>query len=195
MNFDKGQYSMGSLPSRQVAQRDLTSHTRLKLRRTKYDSTESTEERLKRLKEDLVLREKKAEEEKKPITDKEEDKTNQEFDDADEIPSAASSDEGDEEPIAPIKAPNTRAQKQEDALQKELERIRREKLAREQAQGATSSLKANPLLEKGSLQRRWDDDVIFRNQAKTSAQTKEKRLVNDVVHSDKHKDFLKKFIV
>ena len=175
---------MMGLPSRQVAQRDLTSHTRLKLRRSRPDgSDESVEERLKRLRDELEEREKKA----APIAGTIQDKKasiKEDFDDADELPSSSSDEEEDD----------SKPKKSTNELEKELERIRKEKMLRDQAIASTGH---NPLLDKAPLQRRWDDDVIFRNQSKDTVldKSKEKRLVNDVVHSDTHKQFMKKYIL
>ena len=41
--------------------------------------------------------------------------------------------------------------------------------------------------------RRWNEDVVFRNQAKGEPKPK-KRFINDTVRNDFHKRFLNKFI-
>lgn len=41
--------------------------------------------------------------------------------------------------------------------------------------------------------RRWDDDVVFRNQTRTEPK-KPRRFVNDTVRSDFHRRFLSKYI-
>ena len=41
----------------------------------------------------------------------------------------------------------------------------------------------------GGLKRRWDDDVVFKNQSRGEQQQK-KRFVNDTIRSDFHKKFL-----
>ena len=97
---------------------------------------------------------------------------------------------------------------EEALLQAELERIReeralaqarkeqeerefQEKIAQEQA------LRSNPLLnmddKSGRMKRRWNDDVIFRNQAKDEPEYK-KRFINDTIRSDFHRAFLKRYI-
>lgn len=194
MSLDRGQYSMGTLGSRQVAQRDLHSHSRLKHRRTKLTGEENVEDRLKRMKQELEEREKSIPSQLNPQP-KEADagKRAQEFDDADAILSSSSDDEEDDEKQKGLN------NKEDQALAKELERIRREKAIKEEAaKTATTKVSraSNPLLEKSApVQRRWDDDVIFRNQAVNEPNKKEKRLVNDITHSDKHKEFMKKFIM
>lgn len=42
-----------------------------------------------------------------------------------------------------------------------------------------------------SVKRRWDDDVIFKNQARgTDDRNKKKEFVNDLLRSDFHKKFM-----
>lgn len=59
----------------------------------------------------------------------------------------------------------------------------------------------NPLLnaEQGrseyGVKRRWDDDVVFKNQARgTEERGKEKRFVNDLLRSDFHRRFMDKYV-
>jgi len=97
-------------------------------------------------------------------------------------------------------------------LMRELEKIKKEraieeeKKAREQAmkdekEKNESILTGNPLLGKGggdgiamgSLKRRWDDDVVFKNQTRGEP-VKKKKFVNDTIRSDFHRKFLGKYI-
>ena len=94
-------------------------------------------------------------------------------------------------------------------LQRELERIKEERAAaqarKEQEELAMlelskkdSALKGNPLLDlEGSgsakMKRRWNDDVVFRNQTRGEPEVK-KRFINDTIRNDFHRSFLKKFI-
>ncbi|CEJ93199.1 Putative Cwf15/Cwc15 cell cycle control protein [[Torrubiella] hemipterigena] len=97
----------------------------------------------------------------------------------------------------------------EDAeLQRELERVRREreeKKKREEAERAAEEEDArtrnialgNPLLNKQdfTMKRRWDDDVVFKNQARgTEDRNKKKEFVNDMLRSDFHKRFMNKYV-
>jgi protein CWC15 len=43
------------------------------------------------------------------------------------------------------------------------------------------------------VKRRWDDDVVFKNQTKHEPKTA-KRFVNDTIRSDFHRRFLNKYI-
>lgn len=97
----------------------------------------------------------------------------------------------------------------EAALQAELAKIRAEReaaqaKAQEQVAAEESSkmeeaaLLGNPLLVgagaiSGKMKRKWNDDVVFRNQAKGDPQT-QKRFINDTVRNDFHRRFLNKFI-
>lgn len=99
---------------------------------------------------------------------------------------------------------------EEAMLQAELAKIRSEKeaakakadaeaAALEQSRMEDAALTGNPLLYKevdvdsvGKVKRRWNEDVVFRNQAKEPEQ--KKRFINDTVRNDFHKRFLNKFI-
>ncbi|KAG7342469.1 Cwf15/Cwc15 cell cycle control protein [Nitzschia inconspicua] len=99
----------------------------------------------------------------------------------------------------------------EAALQAELAKIRAEreaakrkeeekKAAAEEEKMEEAALLGNPLLasdnelsSSGRMKRRWNEDVVFRNQAKGEPEVK-KRFINDTVRNDFHKRFLNKFI-
>ena len=95
---------------------------------------------------------------------------------------------------------------EEAALMAELARIKEERAAeareaeaaeREAAEAEKEEevRRGNPLLGGGdaTLKRRWDDDVVFRNQTRTEPK-KPRRFVNDTVRSDFHRRFLTKYI-
>jgi len=100
---------------------------------------------------------------------------------------------------------------EEAALQAELAKIRAEreqakrhaeatKAAEEESKQAEEAVLGNPLLNNnsaaaasGRMKRRWNDDVVFRNQAKNEPAPK-KRFINDTVRNDFHKRFLNKFM-
>mmetsp|Transcript_12273 Transcript_12273/g.17731 ORF Transcript_12273/g.17731 Transcript_12273/m.17731 type:complete len:261 (+) Transcript_12273:32-814(+) len=101
---------------------------------------------------------------------------------------------------------------EEAALQAELAKIRAEReavkakedaeaAAEEQTRMEEAALMGNPLLassatsSSGRLKRRWNDDVVFRNQARgESDQGSKKRFINDTIRNDFHKRFLNKFV-
>ncbi|GAA5922120.1 spliceosome-associated CWC15 family protein [Sporobolomyces koalae] len=45
-----------------------------------------------------------------------------------------------------------------------------------------------------AIKRRWDDDVIFKNQARGVSETPKKEFVNDLLRTEFHKKFLSKFV-
>lgn len=95
----------------------------------------------------------------------------------------------------------------EEALLLELERLRKEKAEqkeREEREQQEEELKVkeeqllrgNPLLNNPSsfsVKRRWDDDVVFKNQARGETKTP-KRFINDTIRSDFHRKFLQKYM-
>mmetsp|Transcript_20752 Transcript_20752/g.59165 ORF Transcript_20752/g.59165 Transcript_20752/m.59165 type:complete len:262 (-) Transcript_20752:145-930(-) len=101
----------------------------------------------------------------------------------------------------------------EAALQAELAKIRAERAAKkaqedaknaeeENAKLEEAAILGNPLLASdqeggaaatGRMKRKWNDDVVFRNQAKSEPEV-QKRFINDTVRNDFHKRFLNKFI-
>lgn len=98
------------------------------------------------------------------------------------------SDEEDEEAelmreLAKIKAEKAEARRKEEEEQAALEQEQRE----------VDIAKGNPLLNKQEfgVKRRWDDDVVFKNQARgTEERGKRKEFVNDLLRSDFHKRFM-----
>merc|ERR1719324_1352691 len=97
---------------------------------------------------------------------------------------------------------------------RELERIKKERAQealrqeREAAEQDTKErdsavLQGNPLLDPTRLggaaggsfavKRRWDDDVVFKNQAR-EPKKEERRFINDTVRNDFHRKFLSKYI-
>jgi protein CWC15 len=91
-----------------------------------------------------------------------------------------------------------------DDLQAELDKIRRERAearAKEEAEKAAVDqeqrefdiARGNPLLnpQDFNVKRRWDDDVVFKNQARgTEERGKQREFVNDLLRSDFHKRFM-----
>ncbi|KAL7271480.1 complexed with cef1p [Rhizina undulata] len=86
--------------------------------------------------------------------------------------------------------------KKERAEQREKEE--REKAAQETADKEFDIARGNPLLNRSSadfnVKRRWDDDVIFKNQARGTEDKKKKEFVNDLLRSDFHKRFMNKYV-
>lgn len=87
---------------------------------------------------------------------------------------------------------------------RELEKIKKERAAakakeeaervtEEQEQREIDVARGNPLLNAKdfTMKRRWDDDVVFKNQARgTEDRNKKKEFINDMLRSDFHKKFM-----
>lgn len=72
-----------------------------------------------------------------------------------------------------------------------------EQAKKDEAQKERDIALGNPLLNKSEygVKRRWDDDVVFKNQARgTEERGKEKRFVNDLLRSDFHRRFMDKYV-
>ncbi|XP_010324238.1 uncharacterized protein [Solanum lycopersicum] len=94
-----------------------------------------------------------------------------------------------------------------EALLAELEQIKKEKAEeklRKERQEQEEELKAkeaellkgNPLINQPtsfSVKRRWDDDVVFKNQARGELKVA-KRFINDTIRNDFHRKFLHKYM-
>lgn len=93
------------------------------------------------------------------------------------------------------------------ALMAELEKIKREraeqrakeeadKAEKEQEQREFDIARGNPLLNPRDfgVKRRWDDDVVFKNQARGTEDKKSKEFVNDLLRSDFHKRFMNRYV-
>merc|ERR1712183_887317 len=91
-------------------------------------------------------------------------------------------------------------------LMRELAKIKREREAEEEKQREIKKkqddrekreeiMMGNPLMEHDdlSLKRKWDDDTVFKNQARLAPKQKQ-RFINDAVRSDFHKRFLNKYM-
>lgn len=100
----------------------------------------------------------------------------------------------------------------DEALFRELEKIRRERASKEKEKRNNEiklMMQVNPLLEERGpeeeeakeesdgeeyvLKRRWTEDTVFRNQNRVSRPNK--RFINDILHSDQHREFMRKYIL
>lgn len=118
--------------------------------------------------------------------------------DADSDSSSSSEEESDDDDedeeaelhreLAKIKAERAEAAAKEAA----------EKAKKEEDQREKDIALGNPLLNKNQdygVKRRWDDDVVFKNQARgTEDRGKEKHFVNDLLRSDFHKRFMDRYV-
>ncbi|KAG2175017.1 hypothetical protein INT43_006079 [Umbelopsis isabellina] len=147
------------------------------------DDTEDPEERRQRLL---------AEAEKLAALDK---------DDSDDSSSDDDSDEDDDDDDDDDNTAELLAELEKIKKERAEEKERQERQRQEEAEAAQEeqAMTGNPLLELGekrdfSVKRRWDDDVIFKNQARGVDEKPKKRFINDTLRSDFHRRFLGKYI-
>ncbi|KAI9038022.1 uncharacterized protein KD926_011360 [Aspergillus affinis] len=76
--------------------------------------------------------------------------------------------------------------------QQQKEKEEQERAAEEEEQREVDIARGNPLLNSQdfNLKRRWDDDVVFKNQARGTENRGNKEFVNDLLRSDFHKRFM-----
>ncbi|KXL50221.1 hypothetical protein M433DRAFT_61650 [Acidomyces richmondensis BFW] len=117
--------------------------------------------------------------------------------DADSVSSSSESESEDEEDetaelmreLAKIKAERAEKAAAEAAAQAKKEEEQRERDI------AFGNPLLNPRKDEYGVKRRWDDDVVFKNQARgTEESGKEKRFVNDLLRSDFHRRFMDKYV-
>ncbi|OAR04314.1 hypothetical protein LLEC1_07000 [Akanthomyces lecanii] len=103
-----------------------------------------------------------------------------------------SDDSDDEDAELQRELARVRREREEKKKQEELERAKEDEDARER-----NIALGNPLLNKQdfTMKRRWDDDVVFKNQARgTDEKGKKKEFVNDLLRSDFHRRFMSKYV-
>ena len=112
-------------------------------------------------------------------------------DDDDDDSDEDSSDDDDDELELLRELQKIKAEREQEAQRKKDEASSVSEISAEVAS-------SNPLLgggtASGSIQRRWDDDVVFRNQAPGDPTKVKKKFVNDTIRNSFHKRFLKKYI-
>ncbi|KAK9676075.1 hypothetical protein RND81_11G052000 [Saponaria officinalis] len=205
-------------PSQKYSSRDLAAHTTLKPRR---DGQETQDEvRRRDLREELEERERKhfGSKEKSFSEDRDRRKGGSFLlegskRDADFriIPKNVDADDSDVDAKSDEESDDDDDDDEDDteALLAELEQIKRERaeeMARKERQLQAEELKTkeaelmrgNPLLNINNptnfnVKRRWDDDVVFKNQARGETKLA-KRFINDTIRSDFHRKFLQKYM-
>ncbi|KAK3391923.1 pre-mRNA splicing factor cwc15 [Sordaria brevicollis] len=113
-------------------------------------------------------------------------------DDDDDSDSDSDSDSDDEEAELQRELERVRRERQEKREREEAERLKAEEEQREK-----DIALGNPLLNKPdfTVKRRWDDDVVFKNQARgVDDRNKKKEFVNDLLRSDFHRRFMSKYV-
>ncbi|PIA61934.1 hypothetical protein AQUCO_00200136v1 [Aquilegia coerulea] len=201
-------------PSQKYSSRDIASHTTLKPRKEGQDTQDEVQKR--NLREELEERERRhfssrddrdrrkgsssghllLEGGRREIEDRIVPR-NIDADDSDvEVKSDESDDDDDDD------EDDTEALLAElDRIKKERaeEKLRKERLEQEEElkNREAELIRGNPLLNNAAAsfgaKRRWDDDVVFKNQ--TRGETKAtKRFINDTIRNDFHRKFLQKYM-
>ena len=114
--------------------------------------------------------------------------------DPDESDSSSDDSDDDDDDEAELLAELDRIKKE-----REEERVVEQQAEQQaaEAENKMAVLEGNPLTRSGSgsgvMKRRWDDDVVFKNQARGAPETK-KRFINDTIRNDFHRKFINKYI-
>lgn len=206
-------------PSQKYSSRDLASHTTLKPRKEGQDTQDELQRR--NLREELEDRERRhfSSKDKSYAEDRDRRKgagTGQLFleggkrDVEDRIvPRSIDADDSDVEVKSDDESDDDDDEDDTEALMAELERIKKERAEEnlhKERQKQEEDLKVkeaelmrgNPLININnsssfSVKRRWDDDVVFKNQARGEAKAP-KRFINDTIRNDFHRKFLQRYM-
>ena len=117
-------------------------------------------------------------------------------DDDDDDGASGSDSDDDEDDTAALLAELDRikTERAEEAARKEADRLEAEALERaEEVAGGNPLLDLRQGAADFTVKRRWDDDVVFKNQTRGEPKS-QKRFINDTIRSDFHKRFLNKYI-
>ncbi|XP_053680190.1 protein CWC15 homolog [Anopheles nili] len=209
----RGEKDLSAL-SKQYSSRDLPGHTKLKYRDQGQNTTE--ELRSRDFREELEKRERDNKQGKGSAVaaqrrsieqgsgsvsgsaKRQKIEAPQNLDADDPVDSENSDSDSDEDDTAALLAELNKIKqeraaetaKKERTKQQEDERIRMENI-----------LSGNPLLNYSAsakaemkVKRRWDDDVVFKNCARSEPEKKANQFINDSLRSDFHKKFMDKYI-
>ncbi|XP_010542510.1 PREDICTED: protein CWC15 homolog isoform X2 [Tarenaya hassleriana] len=204
-------------PSQKYSSRDVAAHTTLKPRREGQHTQEELQK--KNLRDELEERERRhfSSKDKSYVDDRDRRRGSQlllegsKRDPEDRIvPRSADADDSDIEVKSEGDSDDESDDDDEDdteALLAELEQIKKEraeeKLRKEKQQQEEelkvkeeALLRGNPLLNSPAsfnVKRRWDDDVVFKNQARGETKAP-KRFINDTIRNDFHRKFLQRYM-
>lgn len=178
-----------SAPTNQKCSKDMPAHTKLKYRQIGQDAPEEIQaQKPPRRTEELLV-------------DDHADDADEDLDADTDIESEVEAEENKSE------EEDSEEEDETEELLRELEKIKREREAQkliETARKEQELLSKNPLINLGAsegaedgfaVKRRWDDDVVFKNQAKGVETKPKKRFINDTTRSDFHRKFLDRYIL
>lgn len=190
-----------------INNRDAASFTSLKTRQASQAAPDERASR-KEYREELERKEAKARDEREGRTESDAKRRKEEprfqavednpfpedADDAVPSPSEKSADDDDDEDEDTEELMRELAKIKKEREEEE-EKKKQEKQMEDERSRRDEVMKGNPLVHGAdiSLKRSWDDDTVFKNQARTAPKQKN-RYINDAVRSDFHKKFLNKYI-
>ncbi|GKV08492.1 hypothetical protein SLEP1_g20113 [Rubroshorea leprosula] len=205
-------------PSQKYSSRDLAAHTNLKPRKEGQDTQDELQKR--NLREELEDRERRHFSSKDKSYNEDRDRrkasnlllegTKREVEDR-IVPRSVDADDSDVDDNNDNESDDDDDDDDDEddteALLAELEQIKKERAEeqlRKEKQQQEEELKAkeaellrgNPLLNNPTsfnVKRRWDDDVVFKNQARGETKAP-KRFINDTIRNDFHRKFLQKYM-
>lgn len=118
--------------------------------------------------------------------------------DADDVDSDDSDDDEDDEAELLAELERIKKERAEEAARKAAEEA-----AKQDQQERSELARGNPLLQERlrlqeaagdfTMKRRWDDDVVFKNQTRGEPKA-QKRFINDTIRNDFHRRFLERYI-
>lgn len=195
----KGEGGDLSALSKQYSSRDLPAHTRLKYRQDGQGTSE--ELRSRDFRRDLEERERSSREKRDRNRESSSKRPRLEqipaanLDADDPVDGDEDEDSSDDEDDTAELLAELQRIKKERAREKT--RLDTEKKVEEERIRTEIILKGNPLINQDKaaefkVKRRWDDDVVFKNCAKT--EDKKTRFVNDTLRSEFHKKFMEKYV-
>ncbi|XP_014275306.1 protein CWC15 homolog [Halyomorpha halys] len=188
--------------SKQYSSRDLPSHTKLKFREHGQGTTEELRSRDFRRELDEREREKNIRNRASDLPSKRlkiDQAPAASLDADDPLDDDESDDPDSEDDTAALLAELSRIRKERAAEQLKKEQ---EKRAEEERIRMENILSGNPLLNYSSqatktdlkVKRRWDDDVVFKNCARSEPEKKTSQFINDSLRSEFHRKFMEKYI-
>ncbi|XP_043473068.1 protein CWC15 homolog A [Leptopilina heterotoma] len=208
----RGEKDLSAL-SKQYSSRDLPSHTKLKYR--EHGQNSASELRSKDFRKELEDREKERDNKDKTsnrrmIEPERSTAPSNKRQKVDQVPAASldaddpldeneSDSDSDDDDTAALMAELQRIQRERAADQekKELEKRQEEERIRME-----NILSGNPLLNYSAqasrsdlkVRRRWDDDVVFKNCARSEPKKKHEVFINDSLRSEFHRKFMDKYV-
>ncbi|KAJ1919412.1 complexed with cef1p [Mycoemilia scoparia] len=203
--LDPARGRTNAAPSLQISAKALPSHTKLKFRKpgqgAEYElSTEemrqelfqneadNSEKRFLDFKSDQKLQEEKRKFIEMAKREEEDDPESE----TDESESSSDDDDDDETEELMRELAKIKRERAEQQARKEQQR-----LEEEEEENQLKAASGNPLLTQQpdfSVKRRWDDDVVFKNQASGTDDKPKRRFVNDMLRSDFHRKFMNRYI-